>query len=211
MKKLLGFALMSALCASLVMPVSAEEKSKTGTVVTNDSDGTVPGEGTIGIEEGTIDDWIDITIPSKFEWAAYAADYTIKGKDIVVPAGDVTSAEYEIKNNIERSNVKVTLKSFLQEEEVQKFDRANMKLYLTGNLSEDGFGDINIANDYENPNLTDQSKDYGAYSKVLEGKADSAWTFSFGGHYSGKFYPNALVPEYTMTLHFNLESINGVE
>lgn len=202
MKKMLGLVLMSVLCVGMVMPISAEE-GKTGTVIKNDTDGTVPGEGTIGIEKDTINDWIDITIPSKFEWAAYAAEYTTTD-DVVVPAGDVISANYEIKNNIERSNVKVTLKSFHQNETVTNYNPEELKLYLTGDLGKDVLNERNIAGNYTN----DDNK---AYSALLDGKEDPIWEFGFKGHYSGKFYPTAMVPNYTMLLHFNLESIDGVE
>lgn len=200
-KKLL--VVLSALLAFQAVPLSAAAE---GTITPPDETkdyqeykaseagnkaNEIPGWGYIGID-GTVtpnekpgepptvdpaDSNISVQVPTQFLWAAFEGD---KGK--------ITAPTYRIKNNSASADLKVTLASFVQKNDVE----------IPGTLNLNLTGEEMAVTGVVNHEAVD-------FPKILE--ATRQWNFSFGGNYDGAFDKNTLGgsyirPQYEMKLTF---------
>ena len=103
---------------------------------------------------------------------------------------DVVSPKYTIVNNSEYFSLLVAFKGSTVDD-ADSVTAADLELYLSGALD---FGDGH--------NLAGDVTINGMYNKLLE--EGTPWEYGFRGTYTPALPKNALMPEYTMTLIFDI-------
>lgn len=181
MKKAISILLTMAMI--LALSVSAVAAS-TGNVTVDGHIGTT-GDPTPGF---------DITFTTGvYWWVTQAAPTTVVDGDSSGPNPSVVNM---IENNAAATQIEVSFDAFaLANADANNATmQAALILNLTGALSADTVGILDLSTGYSAPSIT--------YTALLDSGPTNVWKYGFGGTYSAPLSATPYIPQYTMTLGF---------